>query len=72
MFEAFIASKDNAQDNLGVYDAFENEEEKNKRKKMKRQSKQVLQELKGVLVGKQQEWKVREKCSKKETNGVRS
>ena len=27
---------------------------------MKRQSKQVLEELKGVLIGKQEEWKIRE------------
>ena len=60
VFEAFIASRDISQEVLGFDDDFVTEEEKQKSKREKRQSKKVLEELKGVLVGKQKEWEVRE------------
>ena len=60
VFEAVIVAHDAEPGFLGFDDDFVTQEEKHKSKREKRQSKQVLQELKGVLVGKQKEWEVRE------------
>jgi len=59
VFEAYIAARDNNQNSEEVDDLITNDEAK-RNEANKKQSENVLKELKTVLVGKQKEWEVRE------------
>ena len=59
VFESFIA-QDIDPSFLSFDDDFVTQEEINKSKREKKQSKQILQELKGALVDKETKWEVRE------------